>query len=214
MMILKKKNFDGLILDVDGTLWDSTEIVAKAWTKAAVECGIEDVTITSDMLKQLFGLVMTEIADRLFPDCSVFKRDRVLELCCKYEHEALEADECNICYLGVVDTIKEISERVPVFIVSNCQSGYIELFMDKTGLNDYITDTECFGDTGKTKGENISLLMERNNLKSPVYVGDTQGDCDAAKVAGIPFIYATYGFRKADSAYAEITEFSQLKNIL
>ena len=31
--------FDALILDVDGTLWNSTGIVAKAWTKAVREGG-------------------------------------------------------------------------------------------------------------------------------------------------------------------------------
>ena len=30
----KKMKTDGIILDVDGTLWDSTPIVAGAWTRA------------------------------------------------------------------------------------------------------------------------------------------------------------------------------------
>ena len=37
----------------------------------------------------------------------------------------------NITYDGVVETIKRISERIPVFIVSNCQSGYIEVVMEE-----------------------------------------------------------------------------------
>ena len=32
---------DGIIFDVDGTLWDSTEIVAGAWNQAIIEEGID-----------------------------------------------------------------------------------------------------------------------------------------------------------------------------
>ena len=82
--------------------------------------------------------------------------------------------------------------------------------MRKTGLGAYITDKECYGDTGKNKDENIRLVVERNHLKHPVYVGDTQGDCDAAASAGVPFVFASYGFGQADHADAVIHSFDEL----
>lgn len=201
---------DGLILDVDGTLWDSTPIVAAAWTKAVQENGCEGLTITADMLRQLFGRTMHVIADMLLPNLPVKERYQIMNVCCEYEHKALEEDECNICYAGVVDTIKTLSEKLPLFIVSNCQSGYIELFLEKTGLSSYIVDIECFGNTGKMKSENILLLMERNHLKNPVYVGDTQGDREASSKAGIPFIFASYGFGSVEEKEGQINTFSEL----
>lgn len=200
---------DGIILDVDGTLWDSTEIVAGAWMRAIRECGYS-VKVTGTMLKGLFGLTMDVIARRLLPELTQEQQSRIMELCCEYEHEALEADECRICYPGVVSSIKKLSESVRVFIVSNCQTGYIELFLEKTGLGPYVTDIECFGRTGKGKSENIRLVVERNHLTSPVYVGDTQGDCDAAREAGVPFIHAAYGFGQADRSDGVIAQFSDL----
>ena len=133
-----------------------------------------------------------------------------MERCCLYEHTALENDECNICYPNVKSTIKELSKRLPVFIVSNCQSGYIELFLEKTDLKEYITDFECFGNTGKSKGENIKLIIERNHPENPVYVGDTMGDKESAAYAGIPFIYAAYGFGAVDEADDTINDFKEL----
>ena len=65
-----ERKIDSIILDVDGTLWDSTEIVAGAWTRAVRECGCRDVTVTADMLKGLFGLTMAAIAARLLPQLS------------------------------------------------------------------------------------------------------------------------------------------------
>ncbi|MFR3320025.1 MAG: HAD family hydrolase [Lachnospiraceae bacterium] len=94
-----------------------------------------------------------------------------------------------------------------VFIVSNCQSGYIELFLKKTGLAPYVTDTECFGDTGMKKAENIRLVVARNGLQLPVYVGDTKGDEEAAHAAGVPFVHAAYGFGRAGQPEAVIETF-------
>lgn len=211
--MIRKEQIDGIILDVDGTLWNSTGLVAKAWTRAVQENGCPERTVTPQMLQALFGRTMDVIAAHLLPDLTVEHRSRIMDACCVYEHQVLEEDECRICYPGVEETIRELSGVLPLFIVSNCQKGYIELFLEKTGLAPFIEDIECYGNTGKGKSDNIRLLMERNGLKSPVYVGDTQGDADAAKEAGIPMIFAKYGFGTVDHAEAEISTFPELKEM-
>ena len=75
-------------------------------------------------------------------------------------------------------------------------------------------DTECYGDTKKSKGENIRLVIERNHLQNCVYVGDTKGDCEAAKAAGIPFIFAAYGFGNVETFDKEIRDVRELLEIL
>jgi len=64
-----------------------------------------------------------------------------------------------------------------------------------------------------TKSENIKLVMERSSLEHPVYVGDTLGDQQAAKGAGVPFVYATYGFGTADQFDYQLDRFDQLLNL-
>ncbi len=203
---------DGFILDVDGTLWDSTPIVAKAWTKALAEGGSPG-EVTPEQLKGLFGKTMKVIAEELLPDETEEKRQALMELCCRYEHEALTEDPCRICYPGVLETIPQLAKRTGVYIVSNCQSGYVELFLEKTGLGAWIRDFECYGNTGRNKDENIRLLMARNGLKDPVYVGDTAGDEEAAGKAGIPFCWAAYGFGSPASWTEKIDAFSQLLSL-
>ena len=83
-----------------------------------------------------------------------------------------------------------------------------------TGLGPYIRDHLCFGETQVPKGETIRMLIERNNLQSPVYVGDTQGDADSCKTAGIPFIFAEYGFGDVPDARTRIHTFSDLTKLL
>ena len=154
------------------------------------------------------------IADCLLPQLSPKERYAIMDVCCRYEHEALQNDPCHICYPGVMETIRKLSGQVKVFIVSNCQDGYIQSFYSGNHTAKYFKDCECIGVTGKSKGANIRLVMERNGLKSPVYIGDTQGDADAAAQAGIPFIYAAYGFGQVKAFDAEIHTFEELLDIV
>ena len=71
----------------------------------------------------------------------------------------------------------------------------------------------CFGDTGTSKGQTILRLMKEQNITSAAYVGDTQGDYEASVEAGIPFIWATYGFGEPERYDAKIDTFPQLLNL-
>lgn len=200
---------DGIIFDIDGTLWDSTDSVAASWNRAIRENSSLDLTIDAEILSGLFGKTMTEIGNALFPDYPEDERNRLLEICYQYENNYL-IDHPGAAYPGVLDTIRKLYEKYPLFIVSNCQLGYIEVTMKGTGIEPYIKDHLCFGETQVSKGETLLMLMGRNDLKTPVYVGDTQGDADACRHAGIPFIFAEYGFGNVPDAAVRISTFSEL----
>lgn len=200
---------DSIIFDVDGTIWDSTESVAASWNKAIRESSDLDLTLEPVSLSRVFGKTMTEIADALFPALENDKRMKLLDICFDEENRYLE-DHPGILYPGVTETIKSLALKYPLYIVSNCQCGYIEVMLRTTGLEPYIKDHLCFGETQVPKGETILMLMEKNGLRSPVYVGDTQGDADSCKTAGIPFIFAEYGFGNVPDAGTRIHTFSEL----
>lgn len=203
---------EGIIFDVDGTLWDSTEEVARSWNQAISECTTLNRILTSEQLKKEFGKPLDEIVDNLFPELSPAQQAELTVHLYQYENRWIETAPCHI-YKNVPETIQRLSTRYQLFIVSNCQSGYIEAFLKNTGLSEYITDFTCNGDTGKLKGENIQFIMERNSLKSAVYVGDTQGDADACKIADVPMVYAAYGFGNVQDPWLTIHKFDELLQI-
>lgn len=203
---------DGIIFDVDGTLWDSTDSVAASWNRAIRENSSLDLTLDREILGNVFGKTMTEIGDMLFSPLPPEGRAKLLDICFSYENRYLE-DHPGTFYDNVAETIKDLSTRHPLFIVSNCQLGYIEVTMKCAGIGSYIKDHLCFGETQVSKGETLRMLMKRNGLKNPVYVGDTQGDADACAYAGIPFIFAEYGFGDVPDARTRIKTFSELKEI-
>ena len=116
-----------------------------------------------------------------------------------------------ILYAGLEDMLKTLKEEgYFLSIVSNCQEGYIEAFLAYHEMEKYFDDTENFGHTRHGKGHNIRLVLERNGIDRAVYVGDTQGDYDAAMEAGIPFIHAAYGFGHVPAGTPAIRDIREL----
>ena len=200
----------GIIFDVDGTLWDSAKPVAESWT-LMLERRYPELAriITSDDMYRNMGKTIDAIGADLFPGLAPDKRDEVMDACMRYENEYL-ADHPGVTYPNMKETLAALSREYGLYIVSNCQEGYIEALMAACGIASYISDTECFGATGRPKGDNIRLVMERNGLEKCLYVGDTAMDQEAAGKAGIPFVFASYGFGQASGADAVIGSLVEL----
>ena len=211
---MKKLDFipDGILFDVDGTIWDSTGTVCEAWNKTLRDLGYEE-RVTADRLKGLFGLPMDDIVKDIVPYIGDEALKVFIENVNKNEHDML-IEKSGVPFEGIKETIEKLSKKFPVFIVSNCQSGYIELVKDHLKLGEYIKDQACFGDTGMKKAENIKLINDRYGLKHSVYVGDTIMDEEACRAAGEFFIFASYGFGKADGPDAVIEKASDLTVLL
>ena len=202
--------YDALIFDIDGTLWDSRELVAKGYNKQLRKEGLDHLCVDAERLKALFGKVMTEIADALFASLPQEERYPLLERCMASENSHLKDDPCNIGSPGVKETLEKLHETHRLFIVSNSQRGYPQLCIRKLGLTELIEGHLCFGDTGTSKGQTILRLMREHNIENPLYIGDTQGDYEATVEAGIDFAWAAFGFGTPAGFAHRIDSFSQL----
>lgn len=207
---------DSIIFDLDGTLWDSTKEVAAAFRKV-VKDKYPYVTdeVTAEKLKGLFGQLLDDIAVKLF--LSVQDREEAVKIihdCCDYEVDYLKEHGAKL-YDGVEETLKVLAEKYKLFIVSNCQEGYIQCFFDvHPYLEQYFLDYEYPGRSGLEKADNIRLVIERNQLQHPIYVGDTKGDRKAARKAQVPFVFARYGFGEVEDYDYVIDSFSQLAHMI
>ena len=172
---------DSLIFDLDGTLWDSSEGIVATWALVLEHYPEIHKKVTAEELASNFGLPLDQIARNMFPEQTEALRMRLMDECCEQENIYL-AEHGGILYPKLEETLQKLSEKYPLFIVSNCQDGYIQSFYSGNHTAKYFKDCECIGVTGKSKGANIRLVMERNGLKSPVYIGDTQGEIGRAHV--------------------------------
>ena len=204
--------FDGIIFDLDGTLWNSTKAICDTWNVVLARYPELNRSMTIEELYGCMGLQMYDISAKLFPNLSKDMQKKLMDECCEYENEYLSIHGGEL-YEGLEEVLITLSAKCPLFIVSNCQDGYIECFLKAHNLSKYFVDTECWGRTRVSKGESNKILMNRNNLTHPVYVGDTVGDAQSAIDAGIPFVYAAYGFGSVNQYEYMINSIKELLTI-
>lgn len=203
---------DGVIFDMDGTLWDSVAAITESWNEVFESHGLSYRATPADIQAQM-GKPMNEIFAALLPDETPEVLDAVEKATCLHEQEYLSAHG-GILYPKLEEVLRTLSESFPLFIVSNCQSGYIEAFFAYHKLDCFFKDYECWGRTQLSKAENIALVVSRNDLKAPVYVGDTALDGKSSREAGVPFIHAAYGFGTTDDCDASICSISELPDLV
>ena len=203
-----------LLFDLDGTLWDSAANVAESWNIIFAREDPNLPKLTKDDVHGVMGLTMREIQDRLQPTMAEERRKAVFDECCRYEVEYLRehGGDPYPGLRGVMETL--IGQGYTPGIVSNCQCGYVDAFLDSVGVRDLFRDYEEWERTGLAKGENIRLVMRRNGFEKAVYIGDTQKDQEAAVTAGIPFIHAAYGFGRVSGPDAVIHTLADLPGVL
>ncbi|MDD6024665.1 MAG: HAD family hydrolase [Oscillospiraceae bacterium] len=202
---------DSIIFDLDGTLWDSVDGILYTWNKVIDRYGVRE-HITREEQESVMGMQMDDLARKLFPKESPERQMEIMDACAEEENEYL-AVYGGTLYPKLRETLERLKIGHRLFIVSNSQRGYIEAFLTAHDLWDLFEGRLCFGDTGRSKGDNIAQVVREYRLKAPVYVGDTQRDKDSAQAAGVPFVFAAYGFGNVDSADAEIRCFEDLIEI-
>lgn len=203
--------FDSIGFDLDGTLWNALDAITEAWVNTAVKYGVKQPT--SEDVAGVLGLNKTDLMNKLYPDMEY-------EIQMNFFDDA--ADACNEIlsekggklFDKLEETLDKLHKHFSLYIVSNCQDGYIETFLEHHKLGRYFCDYEHPDSRCRSKGENIKTVLERNGFKNSIYVGDTQGDANAAKFAGIPFIFASFGFGQVESPDYTINSFEDIINIV
>lgn len=204
--------FDSIIFDVDGTLWDVRDAVAHAWRDVITELTDWEINFDGKSLGAMFGKTMDTIFFHFYPNSTKEEYEKITGVIYKRQKEYL-IRYAPALYEGVEKTLEKLSHRYKLFIVTNAQRGYIDTVFAVHDVQKYFTDWMCFGDTNASKDVTIRKIIERNNLKNAVYVGDTQGDADSCEKAGIPIVYAAYGLGKVEKPWRSIDKFSELEDI-
>ena len=206
-----KLHVDSLIFDMDGTLWDAVDSYVKIWNTSLAEFGINNRNVTRDELLSLMGSYLDDILATLVPDAA--QRPLLLQRVMDNETSMMPLLGGKL-YPAVKKLIPALAAQYKLFMVSNCGATGLENFVDYNGLRPYFTDLLSHGSTGCSKADNIRTLINRYNLERPAYIGDTRSDALSSRDAGVPFIWAKYGFGNVDNPDAVIASFSQLPEVI
>lgn len=202
-----------VIFDLDGTMWDASETVTDAFNIRLAQMGIQRRITVEEMMGQM-GRTLEEIASVFFGSVDPENAVNIMRSCTDYENQYIKTAGGRV-YPGLERTLEGLKEDGwGVICVSNCQSGYIESFIDYLGLDGVFDDIECWGNTGLGKAENIKLVIQRNHVNKAVYVGDTMGDYNSALEAGANFIHAAYGYGTVPEGTKSIASPEELLGLL
>jgi predicted phosphatase of HAD hydrolase superfamily protein len=199
---------DALCFDMDGTLWDAVDSYCEIWNRCFRKVGMDRVVARQELIACM-GLNLHEILRRLcggvpMPDADAFLSD-------------IEREEIRLMpvlggkpYPGVAEGLERLSKKYKILLLSNCGENGLENLMNFLGIRALVTEAVTYGATHRDKNENLTALAEKYSLRQLVYVGDTEGDCRQTHIAGMPFVFASYGFGHCGNADMTVGSFEEL----
>ncbi|MBQ8859758.1 MAG: HAD family hydrolase [Ruminococcus sp.] len=202
---------NAIIFDLDGTLWDTSDVVVRIWNEVlSVKC--PKLKMTKEIMASLMGKNKAQFMDDFFVGVEKDEAEKLISEIFLHEQEYLIQHGAKM-YDGVIETLNILKKKYKLAIVSNCQSGYLNAFLTHYSLKEILTDFECAGSSPLSKGDNIKLVLKRNNIDNAIFVGDTKSDEVASFEAGVPFVYASYGFGEVDNYNAKISSFEEIYTV-
>jgi phosphoglycolate phosphatase len=199
--------YDAVIFDIDGTLWNASSASAKGWNLGLESIGLTQ-RVTAEQVESVAGNSYEECIDILLPGQKK-RHAGLLDALNEYETKVVTSDGGEF-YHGVVAGIIRLASDCRVYLVSNCQEWYLNLFLDFSQLGPVFSGVDCYGMSGLPKNEMLSRTKRTHSLQNPVYVGDTASDEKAAALAGIPFIHVAWGFGKPEGKPKIVHSFDEL----
>ena len=202
----------GIIFDLDGTLWNVTDTTYMSVNEVSRKYKLNSVS--RDTVISCFGLDKNDTSLKYFPVLDKGFRLKLMDEIAILNINRLKISGGNI-YDGVKDTLKILSKKYNLYIVSNTANNeYIDAFLDSNNVRDYFKDYIAASSINISKSDAIKKIIDDNKIGRAIYVGDTIYDQEASKNANIPFIWAKYGFGKNVCAEYSINNFSEIISVI
>jgi len=186
------RRFDLLVFDWDGTIVDSTAMIATCIQKAAADLGLTVPTL--DQASHVIGLGLLDALARAVPDLAA---DRVDEFSARYRHHYFACEPEIVLFDGVRDLLVERAEAgLPLAVATGKSRRGLARAFESTGLGQLFESSRCADET-HAKPHPAMLLELADELNvSPeriVMIGDTTHDLQMANAAGAGAVGVTYG---------------------
>jgi len=186
------RNFDLVVFDWDGTLFDSTALITRCIQAACVDVGVPRPS--DEQASYVIGMGLIEALQHAAPGLA---RERYPELGARYRHHYLARQHELMLFDGTLTMLEALKARGHLLAVATGKS--------RRGLDDALNSSALRGlfDATRTADETASkpdprMLHElMNDLvvgpERTLMIGDTTHDLQLALNAGVASIGVSYG---------------------
>ena len=200
-----------VLFDLDGTLVDSAPDLTLAANKMLSALGYPQVNCTQvkgwvgDGVRSLVLRALTAIVGDVPAESLIEQGYGLFQ---RYYAESVYQD--STLYPGVHETLQTLkSSGLALACVTNKPSRFTKPMLEKSGLTGFFGAVVSGDDLSLKKPDPAPLEFAAEQLGVPltacVLVGDSTNDIRAAGAAGIPVLWATYGYAGRDDIEQDAT---------
>jgi phosphoglycolate phosphatase len=186
------RRFDLIVFDWDGTIVDSTAMIALCIQKAAADLAL--TVPTMEQASHVIGLGLHDALARAVPELT---HGRIEEFSARYRHHYFACEPEIVLFDGVREMLVELAASgVPLAVATGKSRRGLARAFESTGLGSLFESSRCADETHPKPhpamllelAEELTVVPERT-----VMIGDTTHDLDMAIAAGASGIGVTYG---------------------
>jgi phosphoglycolate phosphatase len=189
---MSEQQFDLIVFDWDGTLSDSTGLIAECIQLAARDLAFRVPTLVQ--AKSIIGLGLLQSTSTLFPELNDADRTR---FAARFREHYVPRDHEATLYGGVREMLSQLQrpKRFLAVATGKPRAG-LERAFERTQLKPHFRFSRC-GDEGMPKPDADMLLrlMEFADVAPArtLMIGDTTHDLELAHNAGVSVVGVAYG---------------------
>ena len=186
-------------IDLDGTIEDSKQDMISSVQEVRKILNLEE--IDSQYIKNYVNKGMSELYKNCFADYIKSNSENYLIVKNTYEDFYFK-NVCihTKCYEGIPETIRLLSQKGPIIVVTNKPEKISRELLKKLQLDAYITDVMGGDSCAESKPSPLPLKIAIDKLPSKekferiFMIGDSEGDMQTALAFGALSIWCSWGY--------------------
>lgn len=195
------KKYDLIVFDWDGTVMDSTAIIATSIQSACRDLGL--TVPTDEAARHVIGMGLAQALQHAVPDAPAHMHEPLAD---RYRHYFLAQDQSIPLFDGAAETIAELKEAGYLLAVATGKSRKgLDRVLDSSGLREFFIATRTADETfSKPHPAMLLELMDELAVDAErvLMVGDTTHDLQMAINAEVDAVGVTHGAHPEDQLRA------------
>ena len=186
------RRFDLIVFDWDGTIVDSTAMIAASIRSAAADLGLAVPTMAQ--ASHVIGLGLLDALAHAVPGLAT---ERAEEFSARYRHHYLAGEPEIVLFDGMQVMLDELhTSGVPMAVATGKTRRGLARGFETTGLGRLFAASRCADESQSKPHPAMLLELARELSVSPqrmLMIGDTTHDLQMAAAAGVHSVGVTYG---------------------